>query len=485
MKMKKKVLSVAIVASMGMGSAHAVNLSQDGTGEVGLVPYYTVQESSDTANWETLISVVNTTMDVKAIKIRFREAMNSVEVYDFNLYLSPYDVWTGKVQQGEKGVPEIETNDKSCTVPVLTDGINDFLAFDIPANENATSERLWEGYIEVFEMAVVNDATMVSNITHVSGVPRNCSAVNNEFLDDTWNVAGDTEPTGGLKVSAALINVQDGSEIGMPVTHLEAFSNVANHRGTGTLAPTLANAAPPISLVAANSSAAGQAFLVFNDTWAANPVDAVTALLMTDAIKNEFTVNPATAATTDWVITFPTKREYVNAAVARAPFTNIWNSTGSNALTACESTTTAYWDREEQQVSSGILPSPQPADARLSLCWEANVVNIGSASDVVGSDNVDVSMDVSFNNGWVNIQFNEIGHVLSNAAGTVHYQGLPAIGFRATRLGNENVGVGAAYAVGDEHAYDRVITTTAGGGAQAVPPAGGLDTSADFAVSGS
>jgi hypothetical protein len=481
MKMKKKVLSVAIIASMGMGSAHAVNLSQDGTGEVGIVPYYTVRNTTETANWETLISVVNTTADVKAVKIRFREAMNTVEVYDFNLYLSPYDVWTGIVQQGETGAPEINTNDKSCTVPILTDALNDFLTYDIPAAEAPSAERLMEGYIEVFEMAVINDPAMVTNITHVGGVPGNCSTVEQAFADDIWAnnvVVPDTEPTGGLKVAAALINVQDGTEIGMPVTHLASFSNLPNHASTGTLAPTLADATPPISLVAANSSAAGQPLLVFQDSWL-SPIDAVSAVLMTDAVMNEYTVNPAVAASTDWVVTFPTKRPYVNGLTTR-PFSSLWDSA---SMTACEETTTQYWDREEQEITEGILPSPQPASAQLQLCWEANVVNMGN-SDVLGSVNVDTDLAVKFNNGWVHMQFNEIEHVLPNDGGTVNYQGLPAIGFRATRLGNENVGVGAAYSVSDEHSYDRVITTDAAGTIQAVPAAGtGLDTSADFAVS--
>lgn len=479
MKMKKKILSAAIVASMGMGSAHAVNLSQDGTGEVAIVPYYTVRSTSDSANYETLISIVNTTDEVKALKVRFLEAMNTTEVYDFNLYLSPKDVWTGAVQlDADTGIPEINTGDSSCTVPALSDSNNDFLTFAISSSENPTSARLMEGYIEVFEMAVITDATMRTAITHVNGTPSNCGTVNNEFLDGAWNVAGDTEPTGGLMVSAALINVGDGTEIGMPVTHLEAFSNVANHASTGDTDPTLADVTPATSLTIVNSSAAGQPLMVFDEDWV-TPIDAVSAILMTDSVMNEYTVNSAVDASTDWVVTFPTKRPHVNG-LTRAPFTSMWSST---SLTACETTTTSYWDREEQQVTSGILPSPQPADARLALCWEANVVNIGN-SDVLASENVDVDMAVSFDNGWINMGFNEAGHVLSNGAGTNHYQGLPAIGFRATRLGNANVGVGAAYSVGEEHGYNRIITTTATGAALAVPAAGaGLDTSADFAVS--
>jgi hypothetical protein len=45
-------------------------------------------------SFNTLMSVVNTTASTKAIKVRFREGRNSLEVLDFNVFLSPFDVWT-------------------------------------------------------------------------------------------------------------------------------------------------------------------------------------------------------------------------------------------------------------------------------------------------------------------------------------------------------------------------------------------------------
>jgi hypothetical protein len=42
MKMKKNVLSAAVLAAIGVGSAQAVTMSQDGTGEVLYYPFYTV-----------------------------------------------------------------------------------------------------------------------------------------------------------------------------------------------------------------------------------------------------------------------------------------------------------------------------------------------------------------------------------------------------------------------------------------------------------
>ena len=86
MKTRVLPLAAAVAMSCAMSAAHAVNVNNDGLGEVLLFPYYTAAAGND-----TYINIVNTTADVKAVKVRFVEGMNSVEVLDFNLYLSPYD----------------------------------------------------------------------------------------------------------------------------------------------------------------------------------------------------------------------------------------------------------------------------------------------------------------------------------------------------------------------------------------------------------
>ncbi len=52
------------------------------------------------------------------MKIRWREALNSREVRDFNVILSPNDVWTGVVTSTVDGAL-VRTFDKSCTSPQL------------------------------------------------------------------------------------------------------------------------------------------------------------------------------------------------------------------------------------------------------------------------------------------------------------------------------------------------------------------------------
>ena len=56
-----------------------MSVSEDGKGQVLLFPYYSVRNGLD-----TLISVVNTTNEVKALKVRFREGRNNRSVFSFN-----------------------------------------------------------------------------------------------------------------------------------------------------------------------------------------------------------------------------------------------------------------------------------------------------------------------------------------------------------------------------------------------------------------
>jgi len=95
--MKRTSLTTAVIAGIAgvagiSNMASAVYLNNDGLGQVLIYPYYTVNAGNS-----TIVTVVNTTAAGKAIKVRFLEAYNSREVLDFNLYMSPLDVWTAQV----------------------------------------------------------------------------------------------------------------------------------------------------------------------------------------------------------------------------------------------------------------------------------------------------------------------------------------------------------------------------------------------------
>ena len=121
---KKSKLYVAI-ASVSVAlmptAASAVNLTSDGRGQVLLYPYYTTRTDVLGNPYGTLLSVVNATASAKAVRVRFLEGKNSREVLDFNLFLSPFDVWTGAVlPELATGGARLGTADLSCTLPSFT-----------------------------------------------------------------------------------------------------------------------------------------------------------------------------------------------------------------------------------------------------------------------------------------------------------------------------------------------------------------------------
>ena len=115
-KMKKNKLALALTATLGLGAfagtAQAVNVAANGVGELSYVPYFSVAKGQ-----EEQIKVVNTSNLTVAVKVVFRRGTDSREVRDFNLIMSPYDVWVAKVVPSANGNAKVVTSDRTCTVP--------------------------------------------------------------------------------------------------------------------------------------------------------------------------------------------------------------------------------------------------------------------------------------------------------------------------------------------------------------------------------
>jgi len=96
--MKKSTLALSIAAAIGSfglaGTASAaMQLNANGIGHQLVFPYFSAQ--GDNA---TLLSITNTdTVNGKLVKVRFRGAANSDDLFDFQVLLSPGDVWTAAV----------------------------------------------------------------------------------------------------------------------------------------------------------------------------------------------------------------------------------------------------------------------------------------------------------------------------------------------------------------------------------------------------
>ncbi len=272
-KLNKALVAAGLVAGAAVSMpSQAVVMSDDGTGEVLIYPFYTVQGPAG-APRASLFTITNTKDEYKAVKVRFHEAHNSRDALDFNLYLSPFDVWTGVVSRSGD-VAVLTTTDKSCTIPssIMTN-VNAFstLAYTQTSNNdggNQSGLRTNEGYLEVIEMGVVNQAAQINAslttaagatpfnattgaidsfgeaIKHTngmpggsmgsSGVPVGCEALQASFAaGGVWDIAAFdnthaevSQPTGGLMGSALIVQAATGTVAGYDATALKHFYDV-------------------------------------------------------------------------------------------------------------------------------------------------------------------------------------------------------------------------------------------------------------------
>jgi hypothetical protein len=459
---KRKALFTAMVAGLGAaGSAEAVYMSPNHTGQVLLYPYYTVQAVGGNS-YNTYLSVVNTTTTAKAVKVRILEGKTSAEVLDFNLFLSPNDVWTAAIipsDATDASPGRIVTSDRSCTRPAIPAAGEPFrnylyananLADSLPGSELA---RTREGYVEMLEMGTLTGATATA-ITHNSaGVPANCTVVQQASF--TSVPAGQLlAPTGGLMGTGTLINVNSGLDSGYKADALDAWSTIANYSDAGFLTPNLASAQPAQSLVissgeitpfGATGITAYRSDFV-GSSGATAGAKAVASVFMHASVMNEYVLDTNTASNTDWVITQPLKNLFVTDAVAAQPYNELLTTDG-----ACERVSFTFFDREEQGATAGGVDfSPLPEGAAPdSLCWESNVLSIRNPgashttsptdrSLVLGSRNMtNVNVRSGFQNGWARLTF------LGPTGGPT-----PQMGSAATTITNLGTNVVAPSTVG-------------------------------------
>ncbi len=536
--MKKNSLTAAVVAGVagvaGLASvANAVNINPDGLGQVLIYPYYTVNGGNN-----TLLSVVNTTDEVKAVKVRFLESLNSREVLDFNLYLSPFDVWTAAVVSSTEdgsGAAQLVTADRSCTVPdvfalqpvafrnyqyagVLYGDTN------VLSNDDATNSltRTREGYVEIIEMGVVDETVSATAtgfeaaaIHQANGIPLNCARLDASWNGGTW--AGDPSvdfrgPTGGLFGTGIIVDAENGTALSYNADAVDGFYTIGDaalHTGPGSTQPSLAQA----------QTGLGEADAIIFDNGALITLDftsglnAVSSVFMHDAIFNEYSSAEGLDAASEWVITFPTKRLHIEqaTAAARLPFANDSNGSGDalqfDASGYCEPIEIDFYDREERTpgtlTSDNDFSPPPPifTPAGLNLCWEANVITFNQfdavsagASEVLGSTNAfnidleDPTGTVSFQEGWIAMGIGNANNYLlddgagidADANGAVEQNqvfGLPLTGFWVANFVNGNAAPGmlANYSVISKHRASRSART--------VEVIGGVITPTGFAAS--
>ena len=499
--MNRKNLTAAVLAGLAgaagiVGSAQAVNINPDGLGQVLIYPYYTVNNNN-----VTLLSVVNTTENAKAVKVRFMEGQNTREVLDFNLYMSAWDVWTASIYMNDDGVPQLETADTSCTVPYLygMGGKQEFLPYALTDGGSTDIVRATEGHFEMIEMGTLTnvDENSADAATHVNGVPDDCDQLVEAWTDPDDSKVGDEgywlvdpfidmeAPSGGLFGGAAIINVEAANMVSYDATAIngfatDVFASDILHQTPGSVLPSL-NSGDVLDGTVFLDNGATQ-----NSGSFSRGVDAISYVFMHDQIMNEYTTEAGTLAQTEWVVTFPTKHFYVYAPSAGgsdvpvAPFTSVWDADDDDP-TACEVVLLdTIWDREERTFIDPIItgepvppivsPAPPIVDPDVdpiipfSLCYETSVIRFGDPDDVgdqtpmLGSynfHNID-NTALGFENGWARLQLDDYPHDY-NEDGIIDadeelftrgdlggLNGLPVTGFAVETFKNGFIGEGNA-----------------------------------------
>lgn len=489
--MKKKLLPLAMLAGLAgaVGTAQAAHLNPEGLGQALIYPYFNTLNGQHTD-----VHLVNTTNQTKAVKIRFLEGQNSREVIDFHVYLSAYDHFSGVIFADPNGEGAIfKTSDTTCTQPAIPAAGVKFrnFAYLDDAGTNSLS-RTREGYLEVIEMGVLgaeNAAGVVIEqngntadgsfrpgraVQHVNGVPRDCSVVRNAWNGGAWA----TDPTngvtnvgaGGLYGFASVFNVAEGTSATYSAVAIADFNTEPGenlHMPAGDTAPSLADVFPESSIFSGE--------LVLEDAYT-NAIDAVSALFTRSSLHNDYITEDALSAETDWVVTFPTKRFYMEPVdlqgtpavdvnrPERQPFTAAFTED-----LACEHIAVTYYDREEGTVTVTVeddfSPRPPTTVDGWNLCTEVNVISF-NGSDVLGSGlRYGLNLDSGFDNGWASIDLTAAVPSGANPANynpravvgdTNTHLGLPVTGFAVIKYTNGDVGGVLSNYVGVvEHKYNR------------------------------
>ena len=489
-------------AAAQVGVSHAVHIDPAGLGQVLIYPYYTVNKGNS-----TLVSVVNSTDQTKAVKVRFLEGRNSEDVLDFNLYLSPFDVWTGAiVSDGPEGATpssapaaRLFTSDSSCTVPAIPAAGVSFKNFQYAVgNEKITGpwqlSRTREGHLEIIEMGVLTAGGSFANaVAHsAQGVPANCALLGSAWSTTgtgTWltNASAQIEPpSGGLSGGAEIVNPGNGTNISYNADAIDGFfvSTTHNlHTEPGSVLPSLAQA---------QSNDAGDATAyVFTDgvltpfpfTGTGAGLRAVSAVFMQSEIYNEFAsrASASLSAQSEWVVTFPTKRLHLRQTQpVRLPFRSSYDIGNGGA---CEPLLITFWNREGASPSvHGGTPLPfAPPLPPPRLCSSAQVVTFdqtnigdylsgGNRSGVLGAYYARSLSSGFFREGFARIRLGDqdpqsfaqhflpLTTLTETAQNTIALVGLPVTGFWvANYAGTGTAGVLANYSVVHKHRADRLI----------------------------
>lgn len=477
----------------------AVQLSNNGVGQVLLFPYYVSRGNND-----TLISITNHSFQIKALKLRVMEGDNGRPIRTVNIYLAPHDSWSASISEGANG-PVLHSNDLSCTVPEVNqlpltlDALN-----SAPDGGRQSIDRAREGYLEVIEMGEVDEAGLgrFAQITGINPPRIECGPIRGAWLtnDGIWRRDEQTDllpPGGQISGQAVVINVPLARASAYAATALDHFyqhrdgdNQPSLHSAPEDLDfPNLGSADPARSYVYIDRSLPAQ---LVEDDWP-DGISAVSAVLTTSTLIAPFNQDPDIDAISDHIVTLPTR--YLMTQPDRSDFGPFAFDAATiaaqqNQGAACEqaflghSVTGVFIDRAISGFNGRNLCYSVNALAYTNqmLSYDSAIGHEadGSFSPMLGSRlyrHVSASVDpVPFlpilpviRTGWTHLGLNtralgeEVPQLQNPDSGHIYY-GFPIIGFSAQ--GAQNQALNARFGSGIRQTHLRAVDTTPAGGTE-------------------
>lgn len=395
------LLSMAGAASASVvvnGSGGTVAVNPKGLGNQLVFPYFTTQGSNN-----TLINIVNTdTTNGKAVKVRFRGAGNSDDLFDFQVLMSPGDVWTASLAQDANGVTKLTTTDTTCVLPskaAINAAFTNTLRVD-PSKDIAAQTR--EGYVEIINMADIQPVVYAADTN-------GSSTTNALFSVIKHNASGvatcDSTATGvatlaKLKIDPATNKTENGG--------LGLSSQTDSLQGLGLAFPTSGLAGDWV-ILNTESQAAWSGSAVAIEATAANAVFfpqlasdyAVTATNTTDPLLVAGVVAPLSYDFPDLSTAYGSS--YANASAQRAATTtalsstylaNEWNSDaniGGATDLLFSQPMRRYWAAVNYKAAgSASLASAVATSGTAAVALFANSTASGIVPVTIGSDSTGV-----------------------------------------------------------------------------------------------
>ena len=394
-------------------------------------------------------------------KVRFRESRYSTEVLDFNIALSCGEVWTARVSLGADGFPRLTSDHLVVTSATGNFGVGGTLrtrpAFN-PA-EGGTPAQFRFGGQAPGSLVAADAQRGYIEVIGISDLP--CEPVDEDGnpteIDlengNTWSIYPSTwMATNALAAEAILVRAARGNAYGYAFTAISRYRPVIF-----TLQGAPAKGTPSIALSAIFGNETPNIDNCFGFDLNGVPFTGPPACvrqfnlaLHKGRLVGQYDISPATAGTTNFILTQPTKYRNCNVsasgalskAYAQTPFACVANPG--------EEVTCTLYDRLENLAEGGFT-SPSETER----CFLPRELTIFGLPGSINADDI-LSLADTFETpaGWLAIELDDDvqGQVLHreifpNAithdilGGRVQgYRGLPIIGMKLQEYTNGAVG---------------------------------------------